>query len=85
MRSGLVRREAAVHLHQQLDVVADRVAHRFDERDRAQALGVVELEAAGPERIELQRAVAALDDARGPRHGTPRVCARPCTNRWRRP
>ena len=48
-------------------------------------LGVVQLEVAGAERVDLQRPVAALDHRAAPPCGTPPGCARWCTSRWRTP
>ena len=65
-RDRLRWREASVHLDEHLGIRARAFAHRFDERDRAAQLARGELLPGRPERIELQRAVAARDrSARG--------------------
>ena len=56
------RREAAVHLDHDLHVRADRLANSGDDLDRAPRFGRRELGAGGAEGIELERAIAAVDD-----------------------
>ena len=50
-----------MHLDQDLDVAADRLAHRRHDRLRAPAIGRRQLRARRAERIELERAIAPRD------------------------
>src|SRR3712207_9005782 len=69
------RREAAVHLQQYLGLRPDRVPHRLDERDRPKLLRTLQLEVAGPERVELEGLVAPL-------RSEERRVGKECRSRW---
>src|SRR5439155_12117767 len=62
-RDRLRRREAAVHLDEDLTVGSDPVADRLHEADRAPELRVGELLPGGAERVELHGAVALAQSA----------------------
>ena len=57
-----VRGETSVQVEEDVDVVADRIADRCDDRDCVSESGCRELAPRVSERIELQRRVAVRDD-----------------------